>query len=43
MEISDNRSYDLYISYDRFYRVPRFWLVGYESQGQPLTAEQVIN
>lgn len=37
----DTRKYDLYISYDKYYQVPRFWLVGYGEDGQPLTAEKI--
>ena len=29
------------ISYDKYYQVPRFWLVGYDEDRQPLKASQV--
>jgi len=38
---ASTRKYDLYISYDKYYQVPRFWLVGYDEAGQPLTADQI--
>ncbi len=37
------RTYDLLISYDKYYQVPRFWLVGYDEQRQPLTPKQVLS
>jgi hypothetical protein len=39
--IVHTRTYDLLISYDKYYQVPRFWLVGYNEQRQPLTSKQV--
>lgn len=36
------RTYDLLITYDKYYQVPRFWLVGYDENRQPLTPEQVL-
>eukprot|EP00210_Caulerpa_lentillifera_P003369 g3213.t1 len=41
VEAPNRRTYDLYITYDKYYQVPRVWLVGFESSGNPLTAEQV--
>ncbi|KAI1726485.1 autophagocytosis associated protein, active-site domain-containing protein [Ditylenchus destructor] len=35
------RTYDLHITYDKYYQVPRFWLIGYNEQGKPLTVEQM--
>jgi len=35
------RSYDLSITYDKYYQVPRLWLFGYDAEGKPLTQEQV--
>ena len=35
------RTYDVSVSYDFFYRVPRFWLYGYSENGTPLTDKQV--
>jgi len=40
--IVHTRTYDLLISYDKYYQVPRFWLVGYNEQRQPLTPKQVL-
>lgn len=34
------RSYDLYITYDRYYQTPRMWLFGYNETRQPLTIEE---
>jgi hypothetical protein len=39
--IRRTRTYDLYITYDQYYQVPRFWLVGFDEQRQPLRPEQV--
>ena len=35
------RTYDLMITYDKYYQVPRFWLIGYDEDRQPLKASQV--
>eukprot|EP00743_Colponemidia_sp_Colp-15_P001849 GILK01002016.1.p1 GENE.GILK01002016.1~~GILK01002016.1.p1 ORF type:complete len:301 (-),score=34.77 GILK01002016.1:112-1014(-) len=35
------RTYDLSITYDKYYQTPRLWLFGYDETGQPLTTEQV--
>ena len=34
------RTYDLMITYDKYYQVPRFWLVGYDEARQPLKPKQ---
>lgn len=39
--IKRTRTYDLYITYDQYYQVPRFWLVGFDEGKQPLRPEQV--
>ena len=36
------RTYDLSISYDKYYQVPRLWLQGYDEQSIPLKAEQIF-
>mmetsp|Transcript_22472 Transcript_22472/g.60774 ORF Transcript_22472/g.60774 Transcript_22472/m.60774 type:complete len:340 (-) Transcript_22472:648-1667(-) len=36
------RTYDLSITYDKYYRCPRVWLYGYTEARQPLTNEQVL-
>lgn len=40
--IKRTRTYDLYITYDQYYQVPRFWLVGFDEAKQPLTPQQVL-
>lgn len=35
-DILRTRTYDLMITYDKYYQVPRFWLSGYDEQRQPL-------
>lgn len=35
------RTYDLVITYDKYYQVPRFWLIGYDEQRHLLTPSQV--
>lgn len=36
------RTYDLHVTYDQYYRVPRMWLVGFDESGAPLKPEQVL-
>lgn len=40
-EILVTRTYDLNITYDKFYQTPRLWLFGYDEQRRPLTVEQM--
>lgn len=35
------RTYDLSITYDKYYQTPRLWLFGYSEAGDPLTPEEV--
>lgn len=35
------RTYDLSITYDKYYQTPRLWLFGYDENHKPLTPEQV--
>lgn len=39
--ILQTRTYDLYITYDKYYQTPRLWLYGYNEQHQPLTEAQM--
>uniref|UniRef100_A0A3Q0QYC8 Ubiquitin-like-conjugating enzyme ATG3 n=1 Tax=Amphilophus citrinellus TaxID=61819 RepID=A0A3Q0QYC8_AMPCI len=39
--ILQTRTYDLYITYDKYYQTPRLWLFGYNEDRQPLTVEQM--
>ncbi|CAK9007143.1 Autophagy-related protein 3, partial [Durusdinium trenchii] len=36
------RTYDLSITYDKYYQTPRVWLYGYNEQQEPLTGEEVF-
>lgn len=38
------RTYDLSITYDKYYQTPRVWMMGYESadSSQPLTGDQML-
>ncbi|RLO10258.1 hypothetical protein DYB28_006563 [Aphanomyces astaci] len=36
------RTYDLSISYDKYYRTPRVWLFGYEESGAPLKPDDML-
>uniref|UniRef100_A0A7R9ZK15 Autophagy-related protein 3 n=1 Tax=Craspedostauros australis TaxID=1486917 RepID=A0A7R9ZK15_9STRA len=36
------RTYDLSITYDKYYNTPRVWMVGKSTQGQPLTGQQMM-
>eukprot|EP01071_Lankesteria_metandrocarpae_P015103 Lankesteria_metandrocarpae@DN9326_c0_g1_i1.p1 len=37
------RTYDLSISYDKYYQTPRLWLFGYDESGTPLTSKRVVD
>jgi len=41
-DVLRTRTYDLYITYDHYYRTPRVWLSGYDEQMKPLKPEQVF-
>ncbi|TDL26015.1 hypothetical protein BD410DRAFT_784028 [Rickenella mellea] len=36
------RTYDVMITYDKYYQTPRIWLLGYDENGSPLTPPQVF-
>lgn len=36
------RTYDLSITYDKYYQTPRVWLFGYDEKSAPLSAEQMF-
>ena len=40
-EILSTRTYDLNITYDRYYQTPRLWLFGYSESRSPLTVEEM--
>ena len=40
-DILQTRTYDLYITYDKYYQTPRLWLFGYDEDRQPLSVEQM--
>ncbi|XP_003392860.1 autophagy-related protein 3 [Bombus fervidus] len=40
-EIIHTRTYDLYITYDKYYQTPRLWLSGYDENRKPLTVEEM--
>ena len=35
------RTYDLHITYDKYYQTPRLWVIGYDENRKPLTVEQM--
>lgn len=39
--IMRTRTYDLHITYDKYYQVPRFWLCGYNEANEPLNFEEM--
>jgi ubiquitin-like-conjugating enzyme ATG3 len=39
--VVSTRTYDLYITYDKYYRTPRMWLFGWSERGTPLTVNEV--
>jgi len=40
-DILQTRTYDLHITYDKYYQTPRLWLTGYDESRQPLTVESM--
>lgn len=42
-EIVSTRTYDLNITYDKYYQTPRLWLCGYNENHSPLTIEEMYN
>ena len=40
-EIVSTRTYDLNITYDKYYQTPRLWLFGYSENRTPLTVDQM--
>ncbi|XP_014280041.1 ubiquitin-like-conjugating enzyme ATG3 isoform X1 [Halyomorpha halys] len=42
-EILKTRTYDLHITYDKYYQTPRLWLFGYDENRKHLTEEQMYD
>ena len=40
--VHKNRTYDLSITYDFYYRTPRLWLIGYSENGEVLTEKEIF-
>lgn len=40
-QVIHTRTYDLHITYDKYYQTPRLWVVGYDERRQPLSVEQM--
>ncbi|CAH2067623.1 unnamed protein product, partial [Iphiclides podalirius] len=40
-DIVRTRTYDLHISYDKYYQTPRLWLIGYDEERKLLSVEQM--
>ncbi|XP_012262843.1 ubiquitin-like-conjugating enzyme ATG3 [Athalia rosae] len=40
-DIIRTRTYDLHITYDKYYQTPRLWLCGYDENRKPLTVEEM--
>ena len=38
--LAERRTYDLYITYSKFYQVPQFWLVGFSEAKVQLQPKQ---
>ncbi|CAG8478350.1 9190_t:CDS:2 [Ambispora gerdemannii] len=36
------RTYDVFITYDKYYQTPRMWLYGYDEHRRPLTSVQIF-
>ncbi|KAJ3333514.1 E2-like enzyme [Blyttiomyces sp. JEL0837] len=41
-KILKTRTYDMSITYDKYYQTPRVWLFGYDENRRPLTSKQVF-
>ncbi|KAJ1984162.1 E2-like enzyme [Dimargaris verticillata] len=41
-KILRTRTYDISITYDKYYQTPRIWLYGYDESGTPLTPVQIF-
>nr|CAH7736299.1 unnamed protein product [Callosobruchus chinensis] len=37
----ESRTYDLHITYDKYYQTPRLWLTGYNEKHEPLSQEEL--
>ena len=37
------RTYDIYITYDKYYQTPRIWLFGYNYDGMPLGFKEIVD
>ena len=40
-EIVSTRTYDLNITYDKYYQTPRLWLFGYDESRKPLSVDEM--
>lgn len=40
--IEKHRTYDLLLTYDKYYQTPRLWLLGYDEHGRPLNHQQIF-
>jgi len=40
--VERTRTYDISITYDKYYQTPKVWLFGYSENQQPLTAQEVF-
>ena len=41
VDVVKTRTYDVTVTYDFYYKVPRMWLMGYNEKGLPLTDEEM--
>ncbi|TPX33315.1 hypothetical protein SmJEL517_g03711 [Synchytrium microbalum] len=41
-KILRTRTYDMSITYDKYYQTPRVWLFGYDEHRRPLTSQQIF-
>lgn len=40
--IARSRTYDISITYDKYYQTPKIWLFGYSESGKPLSAAEIF-
>lgn len=42
-EIVKTRTYDLHITYDKYYQTPRLWIYGYDENHKPLSVQEMYD
>ena len=42
-QVMQTRTYDLFITYDKYYQTPRMWITGYDEDGVPLPPDLFLS